>query len=175
MSCSVKRIDAEGGIFVLRAQDNMKYETVSTNFNVDTSTGLLEDHIIRLTGVKSQKPYPKELRLVRSCDMESGEVITFITNMTDTLELNELEIASIYRHRWNIELFFKLIKQNLNTKHMLGCSENAVKIHLWIAVIFYLLLTRIKAVYESPYLISKIATMVKVCASRKMELKALVI
>lgn len=95
---ALARIDAEGGIFVLRAKDNMKYEIVSTNFNVDTSTGLFEDHIIRLTGVKSQKLYPKELRLVRSC--------TFITNMTDALELNELEIASIYRHRWDIESFF---------------------------------------------------------------------
>lgn len=171
---ALARIDAEGGIFVLRAKDNMKYEIVSTNFNVDTSTGLLEDHIIRLTGVKSQKLYPKELRLVRSCDMVSGEVITFITNMTDTLELNGLEIASIYRHRWDIESFFKLVKQNLNIKHMLGCSENAVKIHLWTAVISYLLLARVKAVYDSPYSISEIATLVKVCALRKMELKALV-
>lgn len=107
-------------------------------------------------------------------DMESGEIITFITNMTDSLELNGLEISSIYRHRWDIESFFKLIKQNMTIKHLLGCSENAVKIHLWAAVIAYLLLARVKAVYNSPYSISEIATLVKVCALRKMDLKALV-
>lgn len=96
----------------------------------ETSTRLLEDHRIRLTGIKSSKLYSKELRLIKYCDKETGEVLTFISNMTDELELNGLEIANIYRHRWDVESFFKLIKQNLTVKHLLGCSENAVKTHL---------------------------------------------
>ena len=82
--------------------------------------------------------------------------------MTDELELNGLEIANIYRHRWDVESFFKLIKQNLTVKHLLGCFENAVKTHLWIAICSYLLLARIKAVYNSPYSISEIRMLISV-------------
>ena len=151
---ALNRIDSRGAFFVTRAKDNMKYEIVSTNFNIDQSTGLMEDHIIRLTGYKSQKLYPKELRLIKFCDPETGELLTFISNLTNELEFNGLEIANIYRHRWDIESFFKLIKQNLTVKHLLGCSENAVKTHLWIAICSYLLLARIKAMYDSPYSIT---------------------
>lgn len=171
---ALARIDAEKAYFVTRAKDNMKYEIVSSHYNIDTSTGLLEDHRIRLTGVKSSKLYSKELRLIKYCDKETGEVLTFISNMTDELELNGLEIANIYRHRWDVESFFKLIKQNLTVKHLLGCSENAVKTHLWIAICSYLLLARIKAVYNSPYSISEIKMLISVSALTKKDLKDLV-
>ena len=171
---ALARIDTEKAYFVTRAKDNMKYEIVSSHYNIDTSTGLLEDHRIRLTGVKSSKLYSKELRLIKYCDKETGENLTFISNMTDELELNGLEIANIYRHRWDVESFFKLIKQNLTVKHLLGCSENAVKTHLWIAICSYLLLTRIKAVYNSPYSISEIRMMISVSALTKKDLKDLV-
>lgn len=171
---SLARFDAEGAYFVLRAKTNMKYEIVSSNFNFDTNTGVHGDHIIRLTGYKSRKDYPKDLRLIEFCDMESGEELQFITNITDQLELNGLEIANIYRHRWDIESFFKLIKGNLIVKHLLGCSENAVKTHLWIAIIAYLLLARVKALYDSPYSISEIGTLVKVYGLVKMDLEQLV-
>ena len=168
---ALARIDTEKAYFVTRAKDNMKYEIVSSHYNIDTSTGLLEDHRIRLTGVKSSKLYSKELRLIKYCDKETGEILTFISNMTDELELNGLEIANIYRHRWDVESFFKLIKQNLTVKHLLGCSENAVKTHLWIAICSYLLLARIKAVYNSPYSISEIRMMISVSALTKKDLK----
>lgn len=171
---ALNRIDSRGAFFVTRAKDNMKYEIVSTNFNIDQSTGLMEDHIIRLTGYKSQKLYPKELRLIKFCDPETGELLTFISNLTNELEFNGLEIANTYRHRWDIESFFKLIKQNLTVKHLLGCSENAVKTHLWIAICSYLLLARIKAMYDSPYSITEIGTLVRVFALVKTDLKALV-
>ena len=158
---ALARIDTEKAYFVTRA-------------NIDTSTGLLEDHRIRLTGVKSSKLYSKELRLIKYCDKETGEILTFISNMTDELELNGLEIANIYRHRWDVESFFKLIKQNLTVKHLLGCSENAVKTHLWIAICSYLLLARIKAVYNSPYSISEIRMLISVSALTKKDLKDLV-
>lgn len=171
---ALARIDTEKAYFVTRAKDNMKYEIVSSHYNIDTSTELLEDHRIRLTGVKSSKLYSKELRLIKYCDKETGEILTFISNMTDELELNGLEIANIYRHRWDVESFFKLIKQNLTVKHLLGCSENAVKTHLWIAICSYLLLARIKAVYNSPYSISEIRMLISVSALTKKDLKDLV-
>ena len=171
---ALARIDTEKAYFVTRAKDNMKYEIVSSHYNIDTSTGLLEDHRIRLTGVKSSKLYSKELRLIKYCDKETGEILTFISNMTDELELNGLEIANIYRHRWDVESFLKLIKQNLTVKHLLGCSENAVKTHLWIAFCSYLLLARIKAVYNSPYSISEIRMLISVSALTKKDLKDLV-
>lgn len=171
---ALNRIDSRGAFFITRAKDNMKYEIVSTNFNIDQSTGLMEDHIIRLTGYKSQKLYPKELRLIKFCDPETGELLTFISNLTNEIEFNGLEIANIYRHRWDIESFFKLIKQNLTVKHLLGCSENAVKTHLWIAICSYLLLARIKATYDSPYSITEIGTLVRVFALVKTDLKKLV-
>lgn len=171
---SLARIDAEGAYFVLRAKTNMKYETVSSDFNYDPNTGVHGDHIIRLTGYKSRKDYPKDLRLIEFCDMETGEELQFISNVTDRLELNGLEIANIYRHRWDIESFFKLIKGNLIVKHLLGCSENAVKTHLWIAIVAYLLLAKVKALYNSPYSIAEIGTLVKVYGLVRMDIKQLV-
>lgn len=171
---ALARFDAEGAYFVLRAKTNMKFEIVSSNFNFDPNTGVHGDHIIRLTGYRSRKDYPKDLRLIEFCDRESGEELQFITNITDHLELNGLEIANIYRHRWDIESFFKLIKGNLIVKHLLGCSENAVKTHLWIAIIAYLLLARVKALYKSPYSITEIGTLVKVYGLVKMDLRKLV-
>lgn len=171
---ALERIDSEGAFFVTRAKDNIKYEITSTNFNVDQSTGLMEDHIIRLTGYKSKRLYPKEFRLIKFCDNETGELITFISNIVDQLEFNGLEIANIYRHRWDIESFFKLIKQNLTVKHLMGCSENAVKTHLWIAICSYLVLARIKAIYDSPYSITEIGTLIRVFALVKTDLKKLV-
>lgn len=94
--------------------------------------------------------------------------------MTDELELNGLEIPNIYHHRWDVESFFKLIKQNLTVKHLHGCSGSAVKTHLWIAICLYLLLTRIKAVYNSPYFISEISMLISVSALTKKNLKELV-
>lgn len=171
---ALERIDSKGGFFVTRAKGNMKYEITSTNFNIDQSTGLMGDHMISLTGYKSKKLYPKELRLIKFCDNETGELLTFISNITNGLEFNGLEIANIYCHRWDIVSFFKLIKQNLTVKHLLGCSENAVKTHLWIAICSYLLLARIKAMYDSPYSITEIVTLVRVFALVKTDLQKLV-
>lgn len=80
---ALARIDAEKAYFVTRAKDNMRYEIVLSHYNIDTSTGLLEDHRMRLTGVKSRKLYSKELRLIKYCDKKTGEILTFINNMSD--------------------------------------------------------------------------------------------
>ncbi len=171
---ALARIDSEDGIFITRAKDNMKYEIVSSNFNIDKTTGVIGDHMIRLTGLKTQKLYPKELRMIVFHDYETDEQLTFISNATDVLSFNGLEIANVYRHRWDIEVFFKFCKQNLTIKHLWGHSENAVKTHLWVAICAYLLLAKIKVVYNSPFSITEIATLVSVSALMKKDLQALV-
>lgn len=84
-----------------------------------------------------------------------------------------MEIANIYRHRWDIEVFFKWIKQNITIKSLWGYSENAVKTHLWVAISAYLILAKIKANKESPYTITEIATPIRVSALERTDLKEL--
>lgn len=170
---ALNRIDNEGPFFVTRTKDNMKYEVISENFNIDKTLGLQRDCTIRLTGYKLSRLYPKDLHLMKYSDLDSDKLLHCVTNIIDCLELNGLEIANISRHRWDIESFFKLIKLNLTIKHMLGCSENAVKPHLWIAICAYLLLAKVKAIYDSLYSITQIGTLVKVFALVKTDLKTL--
>lgn len=172
---ALARFDREGAFFITRAKSNMKYEIVSSNFNFDSATGIVGDHIIRLTGYKSKKAYPKELRLVESLDPESGEVIQFLTNIIDQLELNGLEIANIYRHRWDIESFFQAHQVEphgkTSARMLKECRQDPP---LWIAIIAYLLLARVKALYKSPYSITEIGTLAKVYGLVKMDLGQLV-
>lgn len=117
--------------FVTRPKDTMRYEVVETNHNINDMAGIVSDRTIRLTGTVTARKYPDELRMVKFHDNENDEVISFITN---NLELGPLVIANIYRNRWAIETFFKWIKGNLTIKSLWGYSENAVKIHLWVAI-----------------------------------------
>lgn len=128
------------------------------------------DYAVRFTGVKSRHLYPDELRVVKIVDPNSGEQVSFITNNFD---FNPLEIANIYRHRWDIEIFFKWIKQNITIKSLLGYSENAVKTHLWVAISAYLLLAKIKVDTQNPYTITEVATLIKVSALERIDLKKL--
>ena len=116
---------------------------------------------------KSRQLYPDELRLVKVFDPEKKEYISFITN---NFEISAEDIANIYRHRWDIEMFFKWIKQNIVIKRLWGYSKNAVKTHLWVAISAYLILARIKADYKSNYTITEIATLISVSALAKMPL-----
>ena len=102
-------INAHDAYWITRAKDNMRYKIVETSYNIDQGTGLRGDHMIRLTGYKPGKYYPKPFRMVKYYDSESGEELTFITNQTD---ISALDVANLYRDRWNIEIFFKWIKQN---------------------------------------------------------------
>lgn len=123
--------------FVTRTKDTMKYDVVDTNYIIDDLAVIVEDKVIHLSGYISEKKYPEYFRLVRFYDAEKDEVISFITN---NMELGPLVIATIYLNRWQIETFFKWIKGNLTVKSLWGYSENAVKIHLWVAISAYLLL-----------------------------------
>lgn len=125
---------------------------------VDSSSLSRANETIRLTGYKTSKLYPGNLRLTRYYDAENDEVISFITNNFD---LGPLEIAKIYRNRWAIETFFKWIKGNLTIKALWGYSENAVRTHLWVAISAYLLLVWIKATLKSPLSVTQVATIVE--------------
>ena len=89
------------------------------------------------------------------------------------MDLKATDIANIYRHRWDIELFFKWLKQNIVIKHLWGYSENAVKTHLWVAICTYLLVANIKAIYKSSYTITEVATLLSVSALERTYIKDL--
>jgi len=104
---------------------------VDQNFNIDETTGLRRDKTITLNGIRSKKLYPDNLRLIEYYDDEKDVDLTFLSN---NFEASALEIARLYRNRWQIEVFFKWIKQNLTIKKLWGHSENAVNIHIWHAI-----------------------------------------
>lgn len=132
----------------------MKYEVISSR-TVDKATGIISDEIIRLTTQKSAKNYPEELRLITYEDFATGNVYRFLTNH---MGYEALTIAELYRERWNIELFFKWIKQHLHIKTFYGTSENAVFTQIWIAVCAFLLIALAKKKFkidQSLYTISQ--------------------
>lgn len=165
---ALARIDNCGAFFVTRAKDNMQYEILEQSGNIDESTGLRGGYTVKLTGTKSKNLYPKNMRLVTFYDAEKGEEFKFITNNQD---ISAIEVTDIYKNRWQIEVFFKWIKQNLTIKSLWGNSENAVKLHLWTAICAYLLVARIKANYQSPYSITECHTLISVSALAKINLK----
>ncbi|MFN0315396.1 MAG: IS4 family transposase [Burkholderiales bacterium] len=120
--------------FVIRAKDNLRYTWIASR-DVDKATGLRSDQSISLSTPKSKLDYPDRLRRVSFRDPETDKFLVFLTNQ---FELPALTIAEIYRKRWQVEIFFKWIKQNLKIKHFFGNSMNAVKSQIWIAVCVYL-------------------------------------
>ena len=164
------RIHLANAFFVVRPKSNMKFEFKEELANTEIDSNVVGDYIVELAREDSKKLYPDELRFVRAIDPETGEVIDFIT---DNFELSALEIANIYRHRWDIEVFFRWIKQDIGIKKLWGYSPNAVKTHLWVAVCAYLLLAWAKKLYRSDYSITEIATLVSVSLFEKADLKEL--
>lgn len=130
--------------FVTRAKSNIDY--VITGQHPVTGKGVRSDLEIRLNGIKTSTCYPEELRLIEYCDEETGKTLVFLTN---NFKLSASTIAGIYKSRWQIELFFKWIKQNLKIKSFLGTSKNAVMTQIWVAMSYYLLLAYIK--YQTKY------------------------
>ena len=104
-------------------------------------------------------------------DAETGNDVEFITN---NFEISALEVANLYRHRWDIEVFFKWIKQNIVVKTLWGYSENAVKTHLWVAIIAYLIIARIKAEYNNPYSNTEVATLIRISALERVDLRGII-
>jgi len=126
--------------FVTRAKSNFKCRRLYSH-PVDRTTGLICDQTILLTGFYSAKDYPDKLRRVKYHDIETDKILVFLTN---NFTLPALTIAQLYKCRWQVELFFKWIKQNLRIKSFYGTSQNAVKTQIWIAVSIYVLVAIIK-------------------------------
>lgn len=158
--------------WVSRPKENMKFKTVEQMETPDAKSGIIEDARIRVTGYKSSKLYPEDMRFVRVYDPVNDTIVDFISN---NFEVSALEITNLYRHRWDIEVFFKWIKQNIIVKTLWGYSENAVKVHLWVAIISYLIVARIKTEYNSPYSITEVETLIRISALEKTELCTLLV
>ena len=165
---ALNKMDSIGAYFVTRAKAVMRYRIIESIECTDNS--VLTDQLVMLTGPKSSQLYPKPLRVVRYRDVETNEVLTFISNNVD---IKSLDIANIYRNRWQIETFFKWIKQNMTIKKMWGYSENAVRIHLWIAIISYLLMAKIKATLQTEYSITEVARILGISALAKTPIREL--
>ena len=129
-----------GAFFVTRARAGMDARRVYSA-PVDRSGGVICDQRVMLNGFYSAKNYPEHLRRIRFKDPESGKTLVFLTNNT---RLSALTIAALYKSRWQVELFFKWIKQHLRIKRFLGNSENAVKTQIWCAVSTYVLIAIVK-------------------------------
>jgi len=144
--------------FVTRAKKNMQFKRRYSR-PVDKSAGLRCDQTIMLTGFYTSKYYPDTLRRVKYRDADSGKTLVFLTN---NFTLPPLTIAQLYRSRWQVELFFKWIKQHLRIKRFYGTSENAVKTQVWIAVSVYVLAAIMKKrlnLQESLYTILQILSL----------------
>lgn len=150
----------------------MKYEVIEQNFNIDQTTGLRTDKTVVLTITKSKKLYPDKLRLVEYYDEEKDLLLVFLSN---NFEVSALEIARLYKNRWQIEVFFKWIKQNLVIKKLWGHSQNAVKIHIWTAICTYLIVAYMKQVLKSNYSIYEIIQILSVSAFDKSNIRDLLI
>jgi len=129
------RLTAAHAVFVTRAKKNLLFRRLRSR-PVDKATGLLCDQTIALTGVRPCREYPDHLRRIRYRDPESGKRLVFLTN---DFTLPALTITQLYRCRWQVEVFFKWIKQHLRIKAFYGTSPNAVQTQIWIAISVYVL------------------------------------
>jgi hypothetical protein len=129
-----------GAFFVTRAKRGMGARRVYSS-PTDRSTGIICDQRIALNGFYISQGYPEQLRRIRFKDPESGKTLVFLTNNT---ALPALTITALYKSRWQVELFFKWIKQHLRIKRFIGNSENAVKTQIWCAVATYVLIAIVK-------------------------------
>ena len=134
------RFTLSSAFFVVRTKSNVLLQRQYSH-PVDKTTGVRSDHIVILTAIGSAKVYPEQLRRVSFFDVKTRKRFQFLTN---NFTLPALTIALIYKSRWQVELFFKWIKQHLRIKAFYGTSENAVKTQIWIAVSVYVLVAIVR-------------------------------
>ena len=143
--------------FVTRAKRNIKYKFLGQH-TIPKKTSVIADELIQLTGFYTQQEYPDKLRMVTYYDKETDKELVFLTN---NFTLSPKTIADLYKARWEIELFFKWIKQNLKIKTFLGTSYNAVMTQIWVAMIYYLLLRFIKFQTKYDHTMQELARIIK--------------
>lgn len=150
-------LDQQNSVFVGRMKTNARYEVIETLPTL--GEGVVSDELIRLSAIKAKKDCPITLRRITFTRSEDQKQLVFITN---DLKRSAVEIAALYKQRWQIELFFKWIKQNLKIKRFIGRSENAVIIQVLVAMIAYLLLRLTQLAGYSTLSLQKIARLVSV-------------
>ncbi len=148
------RWTAAGIFFVTRIKDDAVFEVVEERTSPQNSN-ILSDQIIRFTGAKAQTDCPCLLRRVVVWDPDQERAIVLLTNL---LEFGATTIAAIYKDRWEIELFFKALKQNLKVKSFVGTSENALRIQIWTALIAMLLLKWLHHLSKANWSLSNLAS-----------------
>jgi hypothetical protein len=155
-----------GAFVVTRALKHQSYRVVGQQAQ-PPSPGILADQIIELEGSVSRRKYPRPLRLVTFRDPASKRLYRFLTNH---FHLAASTIAEIYRQRWQIEIFFKWIKQNLEIKTFLGTSRNAVMAQIWVAMLYYLLLSYIKFLSRIPFSITELTRRIQDTLLHRLDL-----
>ena len=163
------RFHQAGSFFVTRAKSNLKVQRRYSH-PVDRSTGLLCDQTVVLTGFYSHKGFEAPLRRIRFKDPETDKTLIFLTN---NFTLPALTITELYRCRWQVELFFKWIKQHLRIKAFFGTSENAVKSQIWIAVSVYVLVAIVKKRLQLPASLYEILQILSLTMFERMPLDQL--
>ena len=155
--------------FTIRAKDNLKFKRISST-KIDKTKGLKCDQTIKLTGIKTSKLYPKKLRRIKYWDADNELLLVFLTN---NFEADALIICMLYKMRWQIELFFKWIKQHLRIKTLWGYSPNAVKTQIWIAICTYLIIALAEKQLKSDLSLYEIAQILGVSMFDKTTLNEL--
>jgi len=163
------RIHQAGAFFVTRAKSNLAFY-VSKSCSIDKTTGLRCDQTIGLTTTKSKRDYPEKLRRIRFVDANTGKSLVFITNY---FGLPAITITRIYKSRWQIELFFKWIKQNLRIRSFYGTTENAVKTQIWIAICVYLMVACLNKIHGINESLSRILQVLSVNVFQKVSFNQL--
>jgi hypothetical protein len=163
------RFVLEGAFFVTRAKRHLRYR-VRESRPLETDSGVRADQVIQLTGTVTRKSYPERLRRVRYYDAERKKTLVFLTNI---FTLPARVIAQLYKCRWQIELFFKWIKQNLKIKTFYGYSDNAVRSQVWIAVCTYVLVAIVKKELKLEVSLSQMLQIISVSIFEKVPLPQL--
>ena len=160
------RLHQAGAFFVTRAKNNLRARRVYSA-PTDRSTGVIADQRVALEGFYAIQDYPEHIRRIRFADPTTGQTLIFLTNNTS---LPATTIAALYKNRWQVELFFKWIKQHLRIKHFFGTSENAVKTQIWSAVCTYVLIAIIKKELQLNASLYTCLQILSVCIFEKTEL-----
>ncbi len=161
--------DSNQVYFVVRHKENIQYKKIKENELPDDRYGqILIDEIIELTGVQSRKKYPGKLRRVAIWDDENQQVIEVITNQ---MSWTANTISELYKSRWQIEIFFREIKQLLHIRSFIGTSQNAVMIQIWTALITILILKALKAIAKFNWYLSNLVAFIRLNLFVKIDLQ----
>ena len=166
----LNKIENDGAFFVIRAKNNLSFRRLYSNKS-DKKNGVKCDQIVKLNGYKASKDYKNKLRRIKYFDEENKKTFVFLTN---NFEQKASEIALMYKYRWQIELFFKWIKQHLKVKKFWGTSENAVKIQIYCAIIVYTTVAIIKEMLKSELTIYEILQILNISLFDKTPINELI-